>query len=79
MVSVFHPYLLLKHPYLLLKEPRRIILKETRIRQLSGQKRKVVVKKEEMMYIPLLETLQGLLNNSAILSKVTRKFLFCEA
>ena len=77
VVSVFHPYLLLKHPYLLLKEPRRIILKETRIRQLSGRKRKVVVKKEEMMYIPLLETLQGLLNNSAILSKVTRKFLFC--
>ena len=53
-----------------LKEPRRVVLKETRIHQLSGRKRKVVVKKEEMMYIPLLETLQGLLNNSSILAQV---------
>ena len=36
-----------------------------------------MVKKEEMMYIPLLETLQGLLNNSSILSQVTLKFLLC--
>ena len=29
------------------------------------------------MYIPLLETLQELLKNSSILSKVTRKVLLC--
>lgn len=61
----------------LLKEPRRIVLKETRVHQRSGRKRKIVVKKEEMMYIPLLETLQGLLNNSSIMSQVTQKFLLC--
>ena len=35
----------------------RIILKETRSRQLSGRKSKKSLKKE-IMYIPLLETLQ---------------------
>ena len=59
------------------KEPRRIVLKETRIHQLSGRKRKILVRKEEMMYIPLIETLQELLKNSSILSKVTRKVLLC--
>ena len=68
MVSVFHSWLFFKNIFL--KEPCRIVLKETRIHQHSGRKRKVVVKKEEMMYIPLLEILQVLLNNLSILAQV---------
>lgn len=76
VVSVFHSCVfrefILEYFF---KEPHRIVLKETRILQRSGRKRKIVVKKEEMMYIPLLETLQGLLNYSSILSQVTQVLL----
>ena len=34
--------------------------------KLCGRKRKIVVKKEEVMYIPLLETLQALLHNTSV-------------
>ena len=54
----------------LFQEPRRIVLKQTRTLQLSGRRRKLVVKKEEAMYIPLLETLQTLLNNTTIYEQV---------
>ena len=39
---------------------------------LSGRVRKVVVKKEEFMYIPLLESLQCLLNNATIIQEVCK-------
>lgn len=48
------------------QEPKRIVLKQTRTLRLSGRTRKLVVKKEEAMYVPLLETLQSLLNNTTI-------------
>ena len=41
-------------------------MKETAVQRLSGRRRKVVVKKEEVMYILLLETLQALKNESVL-------------
>ena len=41
-----------------------------RTQKLSGHTRKVVVKKEEYMYIPLLETLQNLLNGATVYEEV---------
>ena len=48
----------------------RIVLKETRTLRLSGRSRKVIVKKEEIMYIPLLKTLEQLLNNTTVFEQV---------
>lgn len=56
--------------YIHLQEPTRIILKETRTQRLAGRKRKVVIKREEVMYVPLLETLQSLLNNKTVFEQV---------
>lgn len=41
-----------------MQEPKRIVLKETSTQRLSGRRRKVVVTKEEIIYIPLLKTLE---------------------
>lgn len=54
----------------ILQEPRRIVLKETRTQRLAGRRRKIVVTKTEMMYIPMLETLQSQLNNHRIFEEV---------
>lgn len=43
---------------------------EKRTQRLAGRTRKVVVTKEEMMYVPLLETLQSLLNNTTVYEEV---------
>lgn len=40
------------------------------VQRFSGRRRKVVVTKEELMYIPLLETLQTLLTNVSVLKEV---------
>ena len=56
--------------YIYSKEPTRIVLKETQQFRLAGRRRKVVIKKEEIMYIPLLETLQHLLNKTAVYEEV---------
>lgn len=56
--------------YVLTQEPVRIPLKHSRTLKLSGRRRKVVIKKEEIMYIPLLETLQSLLSNSSVYEQV---------
>ena len=53
-----------------MQEPRRIVLKETSTVRLSGRKRKVVVNKTKIMYIPLLDTLQSQLNNDKIYQEV---------
>ena len=50
-------------------------MKETAVQRLSGRRRKVVVKKEEVMYIPLLETLQALLKNESVLKEVCKNAL----
>ena len=48
----------------------RIILKETRTLRLCGRSRKVAVQKDEIMYVPLLKTLEQLLNNTTIFEQV---------
>ena len=53
-----------------MQEPRRIILKQTTTQRLSGRTRKVVVNKTEVMYVPLLETLQNQLNSIGIQEEV---------
>ena len=49
-------------------------LGERRVWKESGLKRRCVVKKDSLVYIPLLSTLQSLLRNNAILAEV--KLLF---
>ena len=48
-------------------------MKETSTLRLSGRRRKVVVKKTEIMYVPLLETLQNQLNNETVVEEVSVK------
>ena len=54
-----------------MQEPKRIVLKETSAQRLAGRKRRVVMKKTEIVYIPLLETLQSQLNNTTVLLEVS--------
>ena len=49
----------------------RIVLKESSTQRLAGRKRKIVLNKTEIMYIPILKTLQSQLNNSTILMEVS--------
>ena len=49
-------------------------LGERRVWKGRGLKRRCVVKKDSLVYIPLLSTLQSLLRNNAILAEV--KLLF---
>ena len=51
------------------------MLKESPIQMLSGR-RKIVVKKEEYMYIPLHKSLQSLLNNTTIYQEVAIIFVY---
>ena len=70
---VFNLYCVYCYKYtgiIIVQEPRRIVLRETSTQRVAGRKRKVVVTKEEAMYIPLLDTLQCQLNNKAILREV---------
>lgn len=53
-----------------LQEPVRITLKQTHVIKVSGRKRRMVVKRDELIYIPLLLTLERLLNNGCILDQV---------
>ena len=48
----------------------RIILKEARTLRLCGRSRKVAVQKDEIMYVPLLKTLEQLLNKTTIFEQV---------
>ena len=59
-----------------LQEPKRFVLKERSMQTLSGRVRKVVVKKEKFMYIPLLQSLQCLLNNATIIQEVCKYIKF---
>ena len=54
----------------------KIILKETSTQKLSGRRRKTVVKKDEYIYIPLLRTLETLLNNATIIQEVAKTISF---
>jgi len=52
------------------KEPVRVLLGERRVWKGRGTKRMCVSKEDHVFYIPVLETLQSLLRNEAILSEV---------
>ena len=52
------------------KEPVRVLLGEWHVWKGRGAKRRCVSKEDHVIYIPVLETLQGLLKNEAILSEV---------
>lgn len=58
-----------------IQEPKRIVLKKTSTQRLSGRFRKVVVKKEEILYIPLLETLACQLKNTTVFEEVRMPLL----
>ena len=48
----------------------RIVVKETRTLRLSGRRRRLVTEKEECVYIPLLKSLEQLLNNTTVFEEV---------
>lgn len=52
------------------QEPTRICLGERRVWKGSGVKRRCVVKKDEMFYISVTETLQALLQRDNVLEEV---------
>ena len=49
----------------------RVTLGERRVWKGAGVKRKCVVKKDELVYVPLLKTLQAYLSNSFFVEQVT--------
>lgn len=49
----------------------RVTLGERRVWKGRGPKRQCVVKEDELMYIPVLETLQSLLQSDATMAEVT--------
>lgn len=53
-----------------MQEPRRIVLKQSTTLRLCGSKRKAVTDKTEIMYIPILDTLQAQLNNATVFQEV---------
>ena len=61
-----------------MQEPKKIVLKETTTQRLCGRKRKVVVNKTEMMYVPILDTLQAQLNNATVIHEVCLSTRKCE-
>jgi len=65
------------HGFPFYQEPVSIPLGEQRVWKGRGLKRRCVVKKDSLVYIPLLNTLQSLLRNKAILAEVN--FLFHRA
>lgn len=56
------------------EEPQKIILDRYHGKVRRGRKLKVVEKTDDAFYIPLLESLQQLLNDEAILEQVKNKF-----
>ena len=66
---------------LVLQEPKGILLGERRKWKHSGIKRKCVSKKDYVYYVPVLDTLEALLNNQSLLAEVMvifyYKFLHC--
>lgn len=60
MLNLFHP-----------KEPRRVRLGHRTMQRRSGIRYKEVLKDDEAMYIPLLQSLEQLLNKDSILQEVS--------
>ena len=61
----------------IIQEPVRVLLGERRQWKGRGSKRRCVIKRDEVMYIPLLDTLQSLLNNESILAEVFYAYKVC--
>lgn len=59
-----------------MQEPIRVCLGERREWKGSGAKRRIVLKKDEMMYVPILHTLQSLLNHDSVYSEVSKVKLY---
>lgn len=59
----------LANAYIHWQMPERITLKETSTHRLAGR-RKTVIFKAEMIYVPLLETLEAQLNTPIVLKEV---------
>jgi len=53
-----------------------VVLGERRVWKGWGAKRNCVTEQDCLMYIPILETIQSLLNNSAVLSEVCEHLLW---
>ena len=53
------------------QEPVRVKLGEQRVWKGTGSKRRCVLEEDTFMYIPLLNTLETLLQNDSILAEVT--------
>jgi hypothetical protein len=53
-----------------MKQPRRITLGHSSVKRRSGTSYKEVLKDDEIMYIPILESLEQMLNNDSILKEV---------
>ena len=51
--------------------PVKVVLRVNRRAKGLGAKRRLVEEEESFMYVPVLETLQTLLNDEAILAEVT--------
>lgn len=69
-LSTFHQQLQYYKTHLHLVEPTRITLNCTHIQRIAGRKRKTIVKKEEVFYISILQTLEVMLQNDAVLKEV---------
>ena len=62
--------------FISMQEPVTIELGERHVWKGSGSSRKLVTKHDTFIYIPVLQTLQTLLNNKAIMSEVTASILY---
>lgn len=56
--------------FFFIQESVRLLLGKRWVWKGRGSKHRCVVKRDEMMYIPLLDTLQSLLNNENVLAEV---------
>lgn len=52
------------------KQPLEICLGEVRKRRGTGRKSRIVTVQETMIYVPILKTLEVLLNNETVLTEV---------
>jgi hypothetical protein len=69
-LQTFHQQLQYYKANFKLIEPERLILQEHCIQKQVGTKRRLISKKDELIFIPLLATLQQMLNNALYLQEV---------
>lgn len=64
---MLHLFVLIDIP---IQEPVPVFLGERRVWKGIGRKRQYVTKKDEAFYVPLMSTLQSLLNNKTVFQEV---------